>query len=241
MLHAGCLQRPEQGVSVGVSGDPFSTTSITITSPTPIATVDPAWFDNGPLNLGAKVGIAVGGFILLLIILGIFIVWNGKRRRRAFLRKLDIKTATRGWPSSHAQIPTGEMFETPVSQRPLNGSWGDSPLSPTQDRPFPRYISPYSSQCNSPVAGNAPDMAWPSAALSPVHNIGVALGGTPSNDSYGWESGYTQDKGKGHPVESIELHHVDSSGSDSSAMRRERQYSHDYALTEADKRRGNAF
>ncbi|KAJ6782564.1 hypothetical protein PWT90_04556 [Aphanocladium album] len=243
MLHAGCKQRPEQGVTVGVSGDPFAKTPITITSPSPIATVDPAWFDHGPLDLSAKVGIAVGGFVFILIILGIFIVWNGKRRRRAFLRKLDIKTANRGWPSPQAriQIPTGEMFETPVSQRPLNGGWGDSPLTPSNDKPFPRYISPYSSQCNSPITGNAPDMAWPSAALSPVHNIGIALGPTTSNDSYGWENGYSNGKGKAHHVESFELHDVDSSVSDNSNCRRQQQYSQDYGLTESDAKRGNAF
>lgn len=189
-----------------------------------MATPDPAWFDNGPLDLNAKVGIAVGSFVLLLIILGVIIVWNGKRRRRAFLRKLDIKSANRGWPSPQDQIPTGEMFETPVSQRPLNGGWSDSPLSPASDRAFPRYISPYSSQCNSPIAGNAPNMAWPTAALPQVHNIGVALGGTTTNDSYGWESTYSQDKGKGTVPESYELHDVDSSGSDSANSRNQHQH-----------------
>ncbi|TQV91073.1 centromere/microtubule-binding protein cbf5 [Cordyceps javanica] len=242
MLHAGCLQRPEQGVSVGVDGDPFSTKTLNITSPTPIATVDPAWFDNGPLNLNAKVGIAVGALVLLLIVSGIFIVWNGKRRRRAFLRKLDIKTANRGWPSPQAQIPTGEMFETPVSQRPLYSGWGESPTTPYNDKPFPRYVSPYSSQCNSPVAGNVPNMSWPSAAFSPVNSTGVALGPSSSNESHGWQGNLPQNKGKGNAVESFELHDVDSRGSNHSDSNSRGQYEESYVgLTESDAKRGHAF
>ncbi|OAA75771.1 hypothetical protein LEL_07759 [Akanthomyces lecanii RCEF 1005] len=208
MLHAGCLQKPEQGVSVGVNGDPFSATTLTITSPTPIATVDPAWFDNGPLNLNAKVGIAVGGFVLLLILAGIFIVWNGKRRRRAYLRKLEaIYTTNKGWPAP--QSPTGGMLETPVSQRPLNSGWGDSPMTDQPDKPFPRYVSPYSSQYNSPIsATDMTSMPWPSAALPRDHQIGVAHGGDSSGNS--WD----EDKGKG-AAESYELYDVTGSGSGS--------------------------
>ncbi|KAM3507623.1 hypothetical protein MY11210_007073 [Beauveria gryllotalpidicola] len=212
MLHAGCLQKPEQGVSVGVDGDPFSKTTLTITSPTPISTVDPAWFDNGPLNLNAKVGIAVGVFVLLLILSGIFIVWNGKRRRRAYLRKLEaIYTANKGWPAP--QSPGGGMFETPTSQRALNSGWGDSPMTEPAERPLPRYVSPYSSQYNSPIsATDVTSMPWPSAALARDHNIGVAQGGDSNGES--WE----QDKVKG-AAESYELNDVANSAGGPSETR----------------------
>ncbi|ATY62973.1 hypothetical protein A9K55_007242 [Cordyceps militaris] len=210
MLHAGCLQKPELGVSVGVDGDPFSKNTLTITTPTPIATVDPAWFDNGPLNLNAKVGIAVGSFVLLLIISGIFIVWNGKRRRRAYLRKLEaIYTPNKGWPAP--QSPGGGMFETPVSQRPLNSGWADSPMTEPAERPFPRYVSPYSSQYNSPTsATDVASMPWPSAALPRDHQIGMAHGG----DVHDWEG----DKGKA-AAESYELHDVTGSAGGASEPR----------------------
>lgn len=217
MLHAGCIQKPVQGVSVGVNGDPFTKTTLTIIDPTPIATVDPAWFDNGPLNLNAKVGIAVGSFVLLLILSGVFIVWNGKRRRRAYLRKLEaIYTPNKGWPA--AQSPGGGMFETPVSQRPLHSGWGDSPMAEQPDKPFPRYISPYSSQYNSPIsATDMTSMPWPSAALARDHQIGVAHGS--DNGGNTWE----EDKGKG-AAESYELHDVAGSSSDGSKAQ---HYTHD--------------
>lgn len=175
-----------------------------------MATVDPAWFDNGPLNLSAKVGIAVGGFVFLLIISGIFVVWNGKRRRRAYLRRLEaLYNTNKGWPAP--QSPG--MFETPVSQRPLNGGWGDSPMTEQPDKPFPRYVSPYSSQYNSPIsATDMTSMPWPGAALARDHNIGVAHGGESSGSS--WEEG----KGKA-VAESYELCDVTSSGSDGSKNR----------------------
>ncbi|OAA72490.1 hypothetical protein ISF_01563 [Cordyceps fumosorosea ARSEF 2679] len=212
MLQAGCLQQPVLGVSVGVDGDPFSTNILRITSPTPIATANPAWFDSGPLNLNAKVGIAVGGLVLLLIVSGILIVWNGKRRRRAYLRKLEaIYTPNKGWPAP--QSPGGGMFETPVSQRPLMTGWGDSPMTEPSERPFPRYVSPYSSQFNSPTsATDMTSMPWPSAALARDHQIGVAHGGD-DNDDVGEEG-----KGKGAP-ESYEMHTVVGSAGGASTTR----------------------
>lgn len=253
MLQAGCEQKPEPGVTVAVEGDLFSTDHVNVTEPTPMATVDPAWFDNGPLNLSAKVGIAVGGFVVLLIIAGFLIVWNGKRRRRAYLRKLDTKFTNRGWPSNHGQ---GEMFETPVSQRPLRG-WDDSPMDSSPDKPFPRYISPYASQCNSP--SNAQDMAsmpWPSAALARNHNIGVAHGGDSQSGSSnnGWGTS-SDEKGKTTLVESYEMHDVESSESGGSQFHHplkmhgdifnERPYTDvspgGYASNEADYGRRNAF
>lgn len=205
MLHAGCKQRPQPGVTIGVDGDPFGYKPLNITAPSPISTVDPAWFDQGPLNLNAKVGIAVGSFVFLLIILGIFVVWNGKRRRRAYLKKLEaIYTTNKGWPTP--QSPGG-MFETPVSQRPLiNHGWGDSPLHEQPDKPFPRYVSPYASQYNSPTsATDMTSMPWPDAALPRDHNIGLTV---PDNHGHSWDDS----KGKDH-AESYELHDVDSSGS----------------------------
>lgn len=210
MLQAGCEQKPVPGITVAVEGDLFSTDHVNVTAPTPMATIDPAWFDHGPLNLSAKVGIAVGGFVLLLILTGVFIVWNGKRRRRAYLRKLDTKFTNRGWPSNQGH---SDMFETPVSQHALRG-WDDSPMTPSSDRPFPRYVSPYTSQCNSPTsAQDMTSMPWPSAALARDHNIGVAHGGDSSSSiSKTWENP-SDERGKDTLAESYELHDVESSES----------------------------
>lgn len=195
----------------------FSSDKVQIVPPSPIATVDPAWFDHGPLNLGAKVGIAIGGFVVLLMILGVFVVCNGKRRRKAYLRKLEEKYTQRGWPSAANR---GDMMETPSSAHPLRGGFQDSPMSPmpplspmSPTGPYAPYVSPYQSQYNSPVsAQDMVNMSWPAAALSRDHNIGVAVGG---NEEVREEGNHAQDfdvKGKG-VAESYEMHDVESSKS----------------------------
>lgn len=99
VLQAGCQQKPEPGTTVAIDGNVFSTEPIKITDPTPQATVDPSWFDQGPLDVGAKAGIAAGALVVLLAIVGCFIVLRGKRRRRAFLRNYDPKLGRKSWPS----------------------------------------------------------------------------------------------------------------------------------------------
>lgn len=158
MLQVGCSQKPQPGSTISIDGSIFSTTLMNETSPTPTST----WTNinsSGPLSLGAKVGIAVGGLCLILAITGFCIVWNGRRHRRAFLRKLEMHHKDSGWPHPGAKgrVPVihrgPDMNETPLSQKPLRG-WDDSPLSATASDPsYARYFSPYSSQHNSPVNG----------------------------------------------------------------------------------------
>lgn len=195
----------------------FSSDKVQIVPPSPIATVDPAWFDHGPLNLGAKVGIAIGGFVALLMVLGVFVVCNGKRRRKAYLRTLEEKYTQRGWPSA---ANPGDMLETPSSAHPLRGGFQDSPMSPmpplspmSPTGPYAPYVSPYQSQYNSPVsAQDMVNMPWPAAALPKDHNIGVAVGG---DEEAREEWNHAQDfdvKGKG-VAESYEMRDVESSKS----------------------------
>ena len=196
-----------------------------MTTPTPSAHIDPAWFDHGPINLSAKVGIAVGGFACLLMVAGFFIICNGKRRRKAYLRKLDIKYRKKGWPMTPQTQQQGEMFETPVSQRPLRG-WDDSPQSAHTQTNFPTYFSPYSSQFNSPVSPqDGLDMSWPAAALpkpqsqaSPQQEIGLAFG-NPNNYGPLTTSPYSPENERKYwkqREESYEMHEVDSASSGNS-------------------------
>lgn len=231
-LQAGCEQRPQPGATLGLEGSIFSTDSVAITAPSPAASLDPAWFDQGPLNLGAKVGIALGGLVALLTLLGCAVVVNGKRKRKAFLRKLETQFAPqKGWPSPGApqredmsetpasQQPLRGWDDTPVSQRPLRG-WDDSPMTASTDRAFPRYFSPYSSQYNSPVsAHDAPNRPWPHAALSPLpcqqtHEVGLVLGGDDDDAAAAgqWASpSVSPSEGKGKArEEAYEMHAVES-------------------------------
>ncbi|KAK3326463.1 hypothetical protein B0H66DRAFT_161096 [Apodospora peruviana] len=175
MLDAACQQKPKPGTLLSVQGDPFATTPVVITTPSPTYASVPTP-DYGPVSLGARVGIAFGGLAFLLTIVGFCIVCNGKRRRRAFLRDLERRHADQGWPhpkTRYGSAGDGDMFETPVSQRPLR-SWDESPVSAgttpggmDRNLPLPRYFSPYSSNYNSPVSAtdggpsSATNANWP--------------------------------------------------------------------------------
>ncbi|KAI1856099.1 hypothetical protein JX265_011814 [Neoarthrinium moseri] len=168
ILDGYCKMQPSPGETLSIQGDIFSTTEVAnVTVPTPTASVTPSG-PQGPLSLGAIVGIAIGGLALLLGVTGFCIVMNGKRRRKAYLRRREDQR--KQWPSPGG---AGEMFETPVSQRPLRG-WDASPVSAATDRTYPRYFSPYSSQYNSPVSAveGPSHQQWPTEG---TQNIGVAL------------------------------------------------------------------
>lgn len=195
---------------MGIEGSVFSVENVTISDPTPRATVDPDWFDQGPLDVGAKAGIAAGGLVLVLIIIGVFIVCRGKRRRRQFLRNYDPKKGPKNWPSP---INVGGMKEivttdTPLSQRPLR-AWDDSPMTAASEQPFQRYFSPYSSQFNSPVSAteNQQQAQWPvlgaEKQMTPQElerHIGLAIGGDGST---------VDGDHKGKQPEEYEMHRVD--------------------------------
>jgi hypothetical protein len=160
---------------LNVDGQPFSTVPMNITTPTPTPLYTYP-VDHSRFTLGAKVGMGIGALIFLLLVAGCCIVCNGRRRRRNFLRTLEKKHQTQGWPHPSTRHGNNnnnngpEMFETPVSQKPLTGGWQDSPISAAGDspeKPFPsRYFSPYSSQYNSPVSATegSTTQQWPSLA-----------------------------------------------------------------------------
>jgi hypothetical protein len=155
VLEAACEQRPAPGSTVSIQGDVFGSNPIVIVTPEPTYSSVPTP-DYGPVSLGARVGIAFGGVAFLLALTGIIIICNGKRRRRAFLRELEQRHGGQGWPHPKTRYDGGgsnDMFETPVSQKPLRGWDTESPVSAHTDGPYPRYFSPYSSQYNSPVTG----------------------------------------------------------------------------------------
>lgn len=142
--------------------------NITTPTPTPLYTYTP---DSTAVPLGARVGIAAAGIIVILAVAGCCVVWNGKRRRRRFLRDLEKRHAVdQGWPHPKTRHGGSDMLETPASQKPLRG-WDDTPVSAateaSTDRSLPRYFSPYSSTYNSPVSAiDGPAMRnWPT--LSP--------------------------------------------------------------------------
>lgn len=226
VLQAGCEQQPKPGTLISTEGTIFSRDDVNVTEPTPVASVDPDWFDHGPLTLDAKVGIAAGGVVLILIILGFCIIWRGRRRRRAFLSMLETKHGN-SWPTP-LTIPR-ETRDTPLSQKPLR-SWDESPVSVRSEQLYPHHVSPFASQYSSPVSATELKLAhWPvmapnqqmSAAMSghqpfpPMFpsmyqpdpgsaHIGVALGGDDSSVNSG------NSKGKGRQGEEYEMTPVEN-------------------------------
>jgi hypothetical protein len=166
MMNATCIQKPAPGDTLSVQGDPFSIIPMNITTPGPKSIYNPIT----GFPVGGKVGIAAGCIVFILSLLGCCIVWNGKRRRRRFLRELEEKHLQQGWPHPKTRYGGPDMLETPASQKPLRG-WDDAPTSAatdaSADRSFQRYFSPYSSQYTSPVSAvEGPAMQnWPT--LSP--------------------------------------------------------------------------
>lgn len=136
-----------------------------------------------------------GGLFLLLLILGCAIIFFGKRRRKAYLRRLgstwratdrpmgdDIGDATER--TLGRQQPWGD---TPISQQRLRQAWGDSPVTASPDgNSKVAYFSPYSSRYNSPVSPcDEPGIRWPT----------MAAAGSRGSGTEPWQDGC--DKGPG--------------------------------------------
>ncbi|KAI0913271.1 hypothetical protein F4823DRAFT_577663 [Ustulina deusta] len=188
ILSGACELQLQPPATIPLTGPIFSNALTNVTDPTPTAAIQ-AHNNVGPLSYGALAGIAIGGVAFILIILGCGIVLNGKRRRKNYLRRREEQA--KNWPST---LVAGDMFETPLSQKPLRGGWGDSPVSAaTTDGQFqyPRYFSPYTTQFDSPISSVEPQgqMAWPAEK---AQSIGVAL--SPDHDNA--ESPWGDRKGK---------------------------------------------
>jgi len=178
-LSGACQQQPSPGHTLSLQGSLFSTIPVNITSPsaTPSGTYSPS---NTKFPLGAKIGVAVSGVILLLSVLGCIIIWRGKQRRRSFLLRHQQQTGYADWVAAQQSSSTatspgfgsmsqamphhannresgGAFFDSPLSQKALvpNAAWGDISGSrrPEDESPAEKvYFSPYTSQYNSPVS-----------------------------------------------------------------------------------------
>ena len=178
-----------------------------MTAPTPTSDFVSDASHVGGLTYGAVAGIVIGAVVLVLALVGCGVVLNGKRKRRAYLRQRERmhKQWPGGAPGGGRVGGGGEMFETPISQRPLRGTgWADSPISATTDHSYPQYpqyFSPYTSQYNSPVSAaeaQGPHVAWPAEKAQQqqqLQNIGVAL--SPDDEGVNPGAAYWSDaKGK---------------------------------------------
>ncbi|CAK7264888.1 hypothetical protein SEPCBS57363_001304 [Sporothrix epigloea] len=187
IMDAACRQMPRIGSTLSIQGAPFTTTPIIITTPStaPLYTYTPV---HSAISLGGKVGIAVGSLLLILAVAGFFIIFFGRRRRRAFLKSVEARQSgdqdgnnpngtSHEWPTS-SMIQTSskayDKYSTPTSIQPLRGWDSYSPVSVStaaeSNGYFPRHLSPYKHQGNSPVSADMgtengpPYHAWPDKA-----------------------------------------------------------------------------
>lgn len=210
VLNGACDLLLQPPATIPLEGDIFSDTDqVNVTAPTPTsAFVSDARV--GKLTYGAIAGIAIGAVVFLLVVIGCGVVLNGKRKRKAFLQNREKlhgggsggNNKNKNWAGA-AGAGGGEMFETPVSQRPLRGGgWEDSPVSATTSTDptyYPQYFSPYTSQYNSPVSAlegpGAANVAWPAEKTQQQQqNIGVAL--SPDRHNEGAGAYWGDSKGK---------------------------------------------
>ena len=111
VLHGACDLLLQPPATIPLDGEIFSTTEqVNVTQPTPTSTFN-SDARVGQLSYGVIAGIAIGAVVVLLIIMGCFVVLNGKRKRKAYLRQRE--RFQKNWQSGGG---VGEMFETPVSR-----------------------------------------------------------------------------------------------------------------------------
>lgn len=178
-LNAACIQQPALGSTISLQGSLFSTTIVNITTPTGTASSTTYAPSGGGLNLMAKVGIVIGGLVVLLAIGGFLVVCTGKRRRRQTLAR-KARESELEWEKKHAEIMQQEhatppqrysqpFFDSPASQRPFaKAPWGGGDnyeVSPVEKV----YFSPYASQYTSPVSA-VDHYASPISAIDRYHD-----------------------------------------------------------------------
>lgn len=167
-LNGACQQQPVPGSLVSLQGSLFSTTQTNITAPsaTPSGTYTPS---NSKFPLGAKIGVAVAGVIVILVIAGVCIIWRGKRRRRSFLRKHQQETGYADW------VAAQQSQNTPMSPSFPSATFR-SPRSPRRDMfeadtPHPDNGGPFwdSPQSQKPLVSNMPWGGGAAEDISPAN------------------------------------------------------------------------
>ncbi|KAL2068249.1 hypothetical protein VTL71DRAFT_16347 [Oculimacula yallundae] len=186
-LEAGCTQRPNGGLVVGLNSTLFTRNAVAITFPR----------ESGPgkehksLSTGAIVGTAVGCGVLLLIILAISFVCFKKRRNAKRLKQLQSPLHER-FGAENITAPTSGGFSSPQTSPPLKRE--SVQMTTTQVRNFnysrqqPHSVRDWqgNSNGNSPAYGVSPPSYSPPISSSgrdslPAHHAYIPPEYTPSS------------------------------------------------------------
>jgi hypothetical protein len=115
-LQAGCEQKPAAGSTLSLDGSVFSEFPVNITSPLASATAAAAAAHaHHGLSTGAIIGIAVGGFVLLLALAGLIFVCLKKRRRHSMHTSYDARYGAKDISSPNSGAYINPPYTPPVS------------------------------------------------------------------------------------------------------------------------------
>jgi hypothetical protein len=161
---AGCQQEPAVGSTLSLAGNLFSTTALTIITPSPSSTAAPYSSGSGSTSVGTTIGATVGTLVFVLGTLGFCIICWGKRRRRAELQRISKRTAEVVESSSGQALvepkwkqksPMSASQWSPDESPSTAGGWGSETTA--------YGFSPYSSKYGSPVSARDalnPKQTW---------------------------------------------------------------------------------
>ncbi|EEY14083.1 conserved hypothetical protein [Verticillium alfalfae VaMs.102] len=160
-LDAGCQQRPNPGTLIGLNDTIFSATAVEAVDPSTLETKKP---EQAPvLTLPAIVGIAIGGFVLLLLGSGCGYMHHRKRKARRESQNMSKKGARRHRPASSLSFRC-QTHLTPRS--PTFFPIGEEEAA-MREKPF---VDPAAALTSNPSISTHMGSAWnqSSASLPPT-------------------------------------------------------------------------
>ncbi|KAM0536966.1 hypothetical protein ACHAO2_006390 [Verticillium nonalfalfae] len=157
-LDAGCQQRPNPGTLIGLNDTIFSATAVEAVDPSTLETKKP---EQAPvLTLPAIVGIAIGGFVLLLLGSGCGYMHHRKRKARRESQNMSKKGARRHRPASSLSFRC-QTHLTPRS--PTFFPIGEEEAA-TREKPF---VDPAAALTSNPSISTHMSSAWNQSSASP--------------------------------------------------------------------------
>ncbi|CRJ83597.1 hypothetical protein BN1708_009082 [Verticillium longisporum] len=160
-LDAGCQQRPNPGTLIGLNDTIFSATAIEAVDPSTLETKKPE--QASVLTLPAIVGIAVGGFVLLLLASGCGYMHHRKRKARRESQNMSKKGARRHRPASSLSF----RCQTHLTPRSPSFFPIGKEETATREKPF---VDPAAALNSNPSISTNMSSAWnqSSASLPPT-------------------------------------------------------------------------
>ncbi|KAG7127752.1 hypothetical protein HYQ45_012394 [Verticillium longisporum] len=160
-LDAGCQQRSDAGTLIGLNDTIFSATAIEAVDPSTLETKKPE--QASVFTLPVIVGIAIGGFVLLLLASGCGYMHHRKRKARRESQNMSKKGARRHRPASSLSFRC-QTHLTPRS--PSFFPIGEEEPT-TREKPF---VDPAAALTSNPSISTPTRSAWnqSSASLPPA-------------------------------------------------------------------------